>query len=96
VTPVTGSGSAAGIVLPSPSWPVLLSPQAHTVPSVLIARAAVPPAAIAVTLLMFACSGVFWLFAAPALPMRCVKRWGRSRSEDEPGRLCWRMEPDHC
>jgi len=54
---------------PSPSWPVLLSPQSHTVPSVLMAMAVVPPAAIAVTSLMFDCSGVFWLLLALVLPI---------------------------
>src|SRR5947209_8221572 len=49
VKPVTLAGTELETVVPLPSWPCLLSPQAHTVPSERRARPKPPPAEILVT-----------------------------------------------
>jgi hypothetical protein len=54
VIAVTWTGvlvEVTGVVVPRPSWPELLSPQAQTVPSERSARLRLSPAAIAVTLI---------------------------------------------
>ena len=48
-TPVIWTGTALLAVLPLPSWPTLLTPQAHTVPSERSARLNAHPAAILTT-----------------------------------------------
>ena len=48
LSPLTATGTALFVVLPSPSWPALLLPQATTVPSLRRARLWSRPAAIAV------------------------------------------------
>ena len=52
----------------SPSWPVLLLPHAHTVPSVLTASACVPPATIAATPEIATSTGLLGDPLTPVLP----------------------------
>src|SRR6185369_16735129 len=44
LTPVAGTGVGRSVAVPSPNWPNQLDPQAHSVPSILMAKLSVPAA----------------------------------------------------